>query len=75
MWVVFKPQRHKTQVTLLTIAGIWRTREDAKRAGSGPGHAQAMKATSSLYTEWKVERLKLVVGEGARDWHIVKWQD
>ncbi|MCJ1243750.1 hypothetical protein MMC30_000947 [Trapelia coarctata] len=54
---------------------IWRAREDASSGAMGAGHAQAMRETRKLYLEWKVERLKLIVGENALDWEITQWQD
>ncbi|MCJ1403592.1 hypothetical protein MMC11_006815 [Xylographa trunciseda] len=52
---------------------IWRSRDDARRGGSGEGHVRAMRETFKLYTEWKVERLNFIIGEGVRDWNIVEW--
>ncbi|KAI9878763.1 MAG: hypothetical protein M1830_010565 [Pleopsidium flavum] len=54
---------------------IWRNRADAKRGGAGEGHRRAMRATVGLYTEWKFERLKLIIQEGGKEWDIVEWQD
>jgi len=34
-----------------------------------------MRATVGLYTEWKFERLKLVIREGGKEWDIVAWRD
>lgn len=59
----------------LTIAGIWGNRAEAMRGGAGQGHRQAMRATVGLYTEWKFERLDLVVQDGGREWDIVEWHD
>jgi len=60
---------------VLTVVGVWRAREDASSGVSGSGHARAMRETRKLYMEWKVERLKLFVGDNALHWKIVKWQD
>jgi hypothetical protein len=60
---------------VLTVVGVWRAREDASSGVTGSGHAQAMRETWKLYTEWKVERLKLAVGVNALHWEIIKWQD
>ncbi|KAI9778925.1 MAG: hypothetical protein M1835_004809 [Candelina submexicana] len=54
---------------------VWRDRDDAKRGGAGEGHRQAMRATAGLYTEWKVERLRLNIEKGAYEWSIVEWVD
>ncbi|MCJ1288440.1 hypothetical protein MMC26_007797 [Xylographa opegraphella] len=51
---------------------VWRSRDDARKGGSGGDHVQAMRETTKLYTEWEVERLTLVIGEGVRHWEIVE---
>ncbi|KZF22287.1 hypothetical protein L228DRAFT_268763 [Xylona heveae TC161] len=38
---------------------LWRSRADAKRGGSGPGHQRAMRVTMRHYTEWDLERYRL----------------
>ena len=53
--------------------GIWRSPEDAKLGGQGPGHRQAMKETQRLYLEWKIEQLALMIGPDAATWDIVDW--
>ena len=55
--------------------GIWRRREDALPGSSGEGHKAAMRATIKMYTEWQVERRKLLVGDNVQDWDIVPWTD
>ena len=55
--------------------GIWREREDAKRGSIGPGHKEAMRATISMYTEWKLERLTLVVDDNVEGWSLATWED
>ncbi|KAL8677078.1 MAG: hypothetical protein Q9186_006458 [Xanthomendoza sp. 1 TL-2023] len=57
------------------MASIWRRREDAQPGSSGEGHKAAMRATINLYTEWQVERLKLVVGDNAETWDFLPWTD
>ncbi|KAL8696973.1 MAG: hypothetical protein Q9201_007380 [Fulgogasparrea decipioides] len=52
---------------------IWRRRADAQAGSSGDGHKAAMRATINMYTEWKIERLKLVVGGNVERWEIVPW--
>lgn len=54
---------------------VWRNRDDARRGGAGPGHADAMREARRIYTEWKVERLALVVSPGAAEWRIEEWVD
>jgi hypothetical protein len=39
------------------------------------GHAQAMLEVRGLYLEWRVERLRFIVEEGAKSWRIVQWED
>ena len=56
-------------------AGVWRELEDAKRGSQGEGHRRAVRSTSKLYTEWKVERLKLSIGENAQHLEITDWMD
>lgn len=54
---------------------VWRSRGDAIRAGHTPGHRKAARATAAMYAEWKIDRHRLVVGEGARRWRLVDWRD
>ncbi|KAI4170453.1 MAG: hypothetical protein LQ343_004956 [Gyalolechia ehrenbergii] len=55
--------------------GVWRRREDAAPGSSGEGHKAAMRATVKMYSEWNIERLKLVVKENAGQWNIIPWAD
>ncbi|KAI9808639.1 MAG: hypothetical protein M1825_003790 [Sarcosagium campestre] len=54
---------------------LWRNREDAKRGSAGAGHQRAMMATRGFYTEWKLERLRFTIGDGAQHWSIDEWED
>ncbi|KAL8933986.1 MAG: hypothetical protein Q9216_006126 [Gyalolechia sp. 2 TL-2023] len=54
---------------------VWRRREDAAPGSSGEGHKAAMRATIKMYSEWNIERLKLVVTEDAEQWDIIPWVD
>ncbi|SPO04094.1 uncharacterized protein DNG_06777 [Cephalotrichum gorgonifer] len=54
---------------------VWRAREDAVKAGHTPGHKKAMRATAAMYSEWGIDRHRLVVGEGAKRWEFVDWRD
>ncbi|CAF9941020.1 MAG: hypothetical protein ALECFALPRED_008966 [Alectoria fallacina] len=54
---------------------IWRNFADARSASVGPGHKEAMRATVNMYTEWKLERLKFEIGDGAASWSITPWED
>lgn len=57
------------------LEGIWRQREDAAPGSSGEGHKAAMRATIAMYSEWEIERLKLVVSDDVKTWEIVPWED
>ncbi|KAI5808706.1 hypothetical protein DFH27DRAFT_522125 [Peziza echinospora] len=52
---------------------LWRHQADAKMGGKGEGHKCAMREVAGHYLEWTVERLRLVVYEGAEKWDIVQW--
>ncbi len=54
---------------------VWRTREDARLGGVGPAHRRAAGATRQLYTEWKIERLGLMIRDAAEKWEISEWAD
>ncbi|KAF6236801.1 hypothetical protein HO173_005092 [Letharia columbiana] len=54
---------------------IWRNFADARPASVGPGHKEAMRATVNMYTEWKLERLRFEIGDGAGAWSITPWED
>lgn len=64
-----------SKATDYSFQGIWRQQSDARPASVGPGHKAAMRATVSMYSEWKIERLKLEIGEGVNEWSIVPWKD
>lgn len=34
-----------------------------------------MQGVSGFYLEWKVERLKFMIEEGAKEWDIINWVD
>lgn len=55
--------------------GIWRKHEDARPASAGPGHKAAMRATISMYSEWKIEQLKFVIEDDVSNWYIQQWED
>ncbi|KAL2043595.1 hypothetical protein N7G274_003902 [Stereocaulon virgatum] len=54
---------------------IWRKREDAGPGSVGPGHRAAVKATVSMYSEWKIERLRFVIEDDVSSWYIQQWED
>ncbi|KAL8819502.1 MAG: hypothetical protein Q9191_007722 [Dirinaria sp. TL-2023a] len=53
---------------------VWDTREDAARAGGGQAHREAAKKTEKLYSEWRMERLRLDIGDDADQWSIQAWE-
>ena len=54
---------------------VWRRPEDAKAGSIGPAHRKAAGATRYLYSDWKIERLRLLIRDGAQDWEIGQWVD
>jgi len=54
---------------------VWRNQADARIGSIGEAHRRAAGAARILYTEWHIERLRLVVKDGARDWAIIPWAD
>ncbi|KAG8533237.1 uncharacterized protein KY384_002020 [Bacidia gigantensis] len=54
---------------------IWRFQSDARPGSVGAGHKAAARATRDLYTEWHIERLRLVVEAGVNGWSIEEWTD
>lgn len=59
----------------LTIkTGIWRKQQDARPGSVGPGHKAATRATSTMYTEWNIERLAIVIEDDVSKWSIVPWE-
>lgn len=39
----------------------------------GEAHRTAAGATRFLYSEWKIERLRLLIKDGAEEWEIGQW--
>lgn len=54
---------------------IWRSQEDARKGGIGPAHRKAAGAARSLYSFWKIDRLKLTIGDGIKSWAITAWEE
>ncbi|CZR62043.1 uncharacterized protein PAC_11940 [Phialocephala subalpina] len=52
---------------------VWRSPEDARIGSVGEAHRKAAGATRFLYTEWRIERLRLTIKDGATDWEITEW--
>ena len=56
------------------VSGIWNKFEDAQQGSKGERHREAAKATADLYSEWRVERLGLEIGEDVNQWSITEWK-
>ncbi|KAF9770584.1 hypothetical protein IL306_011838 [Fusarium sp. DS 682] len=54
---------------------VWRSREDAKKGGTGPAHRKAAGATRSLYVFWKIDQHRLIIRDDVESWEIIPWQD
>ena len=54
---------------------VWRNLHDARVGSGGEAHRKAAGATRLLYSEWKIERLRLLIKDGAEEWEIVEWVD
>ncbi|KZL77729.1 UPF0643 protein [Colletotrichum tofieldiae] len=54
---------------------VWRSRPDAVKAGHGPAHRRASRATASMYSFWRIDRHRLIIRDGAESWEIVDWVD
>jgi len=50
-----------------------RNQEDARKGSIGAAHRRAAGATRYLYSEWKIERLRLLIKDGAGEWEISQW--
>ncbi|KAL1841163.1 hypothetical protein VTJ49DRAFT_7332 [Mycothermus thermophilus] len=53
---------------------IWRSFEDARKGGTGPAHRKAAGAARSLYSFWKIDRLKLTIRDDISGWDITNWE-
>ncbi|KAF7868649.1 hypothetical protein EAF04_005180 [Stromatinia cepivora] len=54
---------------------VWRSSRDAKIGSVGPHHRAAANAARHMYTEWKIERLRLLVKDDIKEWEIEQWVD
>ncbi|KAI4864191.1 eukaryotic translation initiation factor 3 subunit-like protein [Hypoxylon rubiginosum] len=45
---------------------LWRSQQDATKGGVGPGHRKAAAAARSLYSEWRIDRHRLIIRDGAK---------
>ncbi|KAK3306425.1 uncharacterized protein B0T15DRAFT_139813 [Chaetomium strumarium] len=54
---------------------IWRSQEDARKGGTGPAHRKAAGAARTLYSYWKIDRLKLTIEDNVSSWAITDWDE
>ncbi|KAH8649928.1 hypothetical protein BX600DRAFT_517156 [Xylariales sp. PMI_506] len=54
---------------------VWRSQHDAKKGGVGPAHRKAAGAARHLYTDWKIDRHRLVIRDNLQSWEITNWVD
>ncbi|CAK7241571.1 MAG: hypothetical protein STHCBS139747_003034 [Sporothrix thermara] len=54
---------------------VWRRPADAHEAGHGVQHLRASGLVRALYTEWRIERYRLVIDDDLRSWEVVEWKD
>ncbi|KAL8956717.1 MAG: hypothetical protein Q9193_005834 [Seirophora villosa] len=47
----------------------------AHPGSSGEGHKAAMRATIKMYSDWHIERFKLVIGDNVEQWVLSPWAD
>ncbi|KAH8785978.1 hypothetical protein F5883DRAFT_402827 [Diaporthe sp. PMI_573] len=52
---------------------IWRSREDARKGGTGRAHKEAIKAVRTMYAEWRIDQHRLIVRDGGSSWDLVEW--
>jgi hypothetical protein len=52
---------------------VWRTQHDARVGSVGEAHRRAGAAARVLYTEWKIERLELLIKDNVDGWEIKPW--
>ncbi|RHZ60227.1 uncharacterized protein CDV56_108216 [Aspergillus thermomutatus] len=55
--------------------GLWRSREDAHRGGTGPWHRRARGAARELYEKIVFTTMELVVGDEVGEWTFGEWTD
>jgi hypothetical protein len=54
---------------------IWRSRDDARNGGKGPAHREAAGVTRFLYSNWKIDRHRLVIRDDVQGWELIDWTD
>jgi stalled ribosome alternative rescue factor ArfA len=53
--------------------GVWRSREDAHRGGTGPWHRKARGAAREMYEKIVFTTMELVVGDEVGEWSFGEW--
>jgi len=54
---------------------IWRNVHNARIGAVGKDHVQAANAVRRFYTEWHIERLRLLIKDNVEGWEIDEWMD
>ncbi|KAF2723574.1 hypothetical protein K431DRAFT_301484 [Polychaeton citri CBS 116435] len=54
---------------------LWRSRNEARSGGTGPGHVAAMQFARRSYDEWFVQMLRLTVDTISGKWTFSEWVD
>ncbi|ETS72985.1 hypothetical protein PFICI_15377 [Pestalotiopsis fici W106-1] len=54
---------------------VWRSQQDARQGGVGPAHRKAAGAARHLYSEWRIDRHRLIIRDDLVSWQIVDWAD
>ncbi|KAL2832105.1 hypothetical protein BDW59DRAFT_157567 [Aspergillus cavernicola] len=69
-WFGVKNERRENLATC-----VWRSREDARAGGTGPWHAQARAAGTTMYERIEFTTLELVLSEQVGHWEMKPWRD
>jgi len=54
---------------------VWRRCQDARAGSVGKDHVRAANAARRSYSEWRTERLRLLIKDDVEGWEISKWVD
>lgn len=54
---------------------IWRSRTDAIQGGEGPAHRKAAGSARHLYSDWQIDRNRLIIRDGVESWDMIDWAD
>jgi len=52
---------------------LWRSLHDARVGSVGEAHRAAANAARHMYTEWRIERLRLTIKDDIKEWDISEW--